>query len=425
MFRVLIGSWAIFVGIFMLMIGNGMQGTLLGLRGELEGFSTFSMAMVTSAYFVGFMLASTIAPKMIRQVGHVRVFAALASMISAIFVLYSLWPSPIAWMIERAMIGFCFCGAYIVVESWLNSTVSNENRAQALSLYMWMQMAGIIMSQVLAASGDVAGFQLFGIASIIISLCFAPMLLTTSRVTPTFDQTKSLPLRRLVQASPLACAGMFLLGSVFAAQFGMAAIYGVRVGMPVEQITLMIGLTYLAALILQFPVGWLADRMDRRVLIGTLAAIGGAAALLAFLIPGQIWLILVAAAVVGGTSNTVYPVIIAHANDYLEADEMPAASGGLLFINGMGSISGPLILGWMLDNVGPQGFWLVIAVVMLALGLYAAWRLRRVPNKEIVGEPAAHQHLLAGSSAVAVQVVAEAVAEAASGDAAENGLTSN
>ncbi|ARO14910.1 MFS-type transporter [Ketogulonicigenium robustum] len=421
MLKVLVGSWAIFVGIFMLMIGNGMQGTLLGLRGEMEGFSTLSMSMVTSAYFVGFMVASSLAPKMIRRVGHVRVFAALASMISAIFVLYAIWPTPVAWMLERAMIGFCFCGAYIVVESWLNSTASNENRAQALSLYMWMQMAGIITSQIIAASGNVAGFELFGIASVIISLCFAPMLLTTSKVTPTFDQTKSLPLGRLMQASPLACAGMFLLGSVFAAQFGMAAIYGVRVGMPVEQITLMIGLTYVAALILQFPVGWLADRMDRRILIGIMAAIGGVAALLAFLIPGQLWLILAAAAVVGGTSNTVYPVIIAHANDYLEADEMPAASGKLLFINGLGSIAGPLILGWMMDNVGPQGFWLVVAVVMLALGVYAAWRLRRVPHKEIVGAPATHQHVLAGSSPVAVQVVAEA----ASGDGEENGLASN
>ncbi len=401
MIQVLRSSWALLLGMFMLMIGNGMQGTLLGVRGQIEGFSTFEISIVMSAYFVGFLFASRMAPVMIRRVGHVRVFAALGSTISAVLILYPAFTEPWAWALGRVTIGFCFCGVYITAESWLNDAASNENRGKALSLYMIVQMSGIVAAQYLLVLGDIGGFVLFIVPSILVSMAFTPILLSANNAAPVFAAIKPLSIRRLVAASPLACMGMLLLGSVFAAQFGMSAVYGQRAGLSITEISVMVSVTYLAALVMQYPIGWASDRMDRRILICGLAAFGGVAALLAFLIPGYFWLILFAAGAVGGTSNTLYALLIAYANDYLEKEDMAAASGGLLFINGLGAIAGPLVAGWMMGMFGPRGFWVIIAVLMLGLAGYAIWRMRALPTKVIVGDMVSYAPIAATATSVA------------------------
>ncbi len=405
MFQVIGSSWALLLGMFMLMIGNGLQGTLLGLRGAVEGFSTIEMSVIMSAYFAGFLFASRYAPRMIRRVGHVRVFAALGSTISAVLILYPTLAEPWAWTLGRMAIGFCFCGVYITAESWLNDAASNENRGKALSLYMIVQMAGIVSAQYLLTLGDVSGYILFIIPSVLVSMAFAPILLSVSPA-PVFTTTKPLPIRRLIDASPLACVGIFLLGGVFAAQFGMSAVYGSRAGLTVAQISLMVSVTYIAALVAQYPIGWLSDRIDRRVLILALGIVGGAGAMLSFFIPDQFVLILISAGLVGGTSNPLYALLIAYANDYLDREDMAAASGGLLFINGLGAIAGPLLVGWVLDNVGPHGFWAFVAVLMTGLGVYAGWRMLRRPDRG-VGESVSYAPVSPTSTAVAAEVAQE------------------
>jgi MFS family permease len=228
---------------------------------------------------------------------------------------------------------------------------------------------------------------------------------------PAFAETKALSIRRLIAASPLACMGMLLLGSVFAAQFGMSAVYGQAAGLSVGQISLMVSVTYLAALVLQFPIGWLSDRMDRRVLILALSLAGGIGALVAFAVPGQFWIILLAAGAVGGASNTLYALLIAYTNDYLEKEDMAAASAGLLFINGFGAIAGPLVVGWMMEGLGPEGFWFLIALLLLGLAGYAVWRMRRQPVKVIVGDRAGYAPIAATATSVAVGTVAEVAQE--------------
>ena len=172
MFQVMSGSWALFLGMFMLMIGNGLQGTLLGLRGDAEGFSTLALSIVMSAYFVGFLFSSRLTPKLIRRVGHVRVFAALGSTISAVLILYPMLVEPWAWTVGRVIIGFCFCGVYVTAESWLNDASTNETRGKALSLYLMVQMAGIVVAQYIVTQGDVLGYALFIIPSVLVSLAF-------------------------------------------------------------------------------------------------------------------------------------------------------------------------------------------------------------------------------------------------------------
>ncbi|MBR9766440.1 MAG: MFS transporter, partial [Rhodobacteraceae bacterium] len=193
MLQVLGTSWALLLGLMLLMLGNGLQGTLLGVRGEIEGFSTFQMSLVMSAYFAGFLGGSRLAPEMIRRVGHVRVFAALGSFISAVLILYPAYPNPWAWSIERVIIGFCFSGVYVTAESWLNNAATNETRGQSLALYMFVQVVGIMAAQGILLLGDPAGFILFIVPSVLVSISFAPILLSVSP-TPAFDSTKPMSL---------------------------------------------------------------------------------------------------------------------------------------------------------------------------------------------------------------------------------------
>ncbi|MBO6853736.1 MAG: MFS transporter [Marivivens sp.] len=411
MLQVLSSSWALLLGMFMLMIGNGLQGTLLGVRGEIEGFSTFSMSIIMSAYFVGFLFASRMVPEMIRRVGHVRVFAALGSTISAVLILYPALTEPWAWVIGRVVIGFCFCGVYVTAESWLNNAANNETRGKALSLYMIVQMAGIVLAQYILVLGDVDGFILFIIPSVLVSLAFAPILLSV-RPTPAFETTKPLSLKDLIAASPLACMGMFILGGVFAAQFGMSAVYGTRVGLSIGQISFMVSMIYIAALLAQYPIGWLSDRMDRRILILATSAVGAVGAIVALLGGNSFALIVAGAAVMGATSNPLYALLIAYANDYLEHEDMAAASAGLLFINGVGAVAGPLIVGWFMEMLGPQGFWVYVGALMFGLTVYGLWRMMRRPSRATVGDSVSYAPVLANASPIAVEVAQEVYIDA-------------
>lgn len=375
MLQVLSSAWALLLGICLLLVGNGLQGTLLGVRGEIEGFSTFEMSIVMSAYFVGFLGGSRMAPQLIRRVGHVRVFAALASFISAVMILYPALPNMWVWIAGRVIIGFCFSGVYVTAESWLNNAADNSNRGKALSLYMIVQMIGIISAQGLIQIGDPGGYEAFIIASILVSISFGPILLSISP-TPAFDTTKPMTLRELMKISPLGCVGMFLLGGIFSAQFGMSAVYGATIGLSLTNLSLFIATFYIGALILQYPLGWISDRMDRRFLIMGVAAVGGAAALVGMMFGDQFFMLLVSAFVIGGMSNPLYSLLIAYTNDYLDHDDMAAASGGLVFINGLGAIAGPMITGWLMGDalLGPPGFFAFMAALLAAMAVYALYR---------------------------------------------------
>ncbi|NOC90986.1 MULTISPECIES: MFS transporter [Ruegeria] len=419
MIQVLSSAWALLLGMGLLMVGNGLQGTILGVRGEIEGFSTLEMSFVMSAYFLGFLGGSRLAPEMIRRVGHVRVFAALASFISAVMIMYPMLTNPIAWALGRVVIGFCFSGVYVTAESWLNNAASNENRGQALSLYMIVQMTGIISAQALVLVGDPAGYETFVIASILVSVSFAPILLSISP-TPAFDTTKPMTLKQLLETSPLGCVGMFLLGGVFSAQFGMAAVYGARAGLSLVEISTFVAAFYIGAVVLQYPLGWFSDRMDRRFLILLVALAGAGGATIAMMMGGSFPILLASAFLIGGMSNPLYSLLIAHANDFLDHEDMAAASGGLVFINGLGAIAGPVITGWLMGDAvfGPPGFFLFIAALLLAMALYALYRTTQRASIP-VDETGTMSTLYPTASPVAFEVAQEVAIEAAEAEQAE------
>lgn len=415
---VLTNAWALLLGIFMLQIGNGLQGTLLAVRGASEGFDPSLMSLVMTGYFIGFLGGSWLTPHMIRRVGHVRVFAALASFISAGFVLYPALPDPIAWVLLRMLIGMCFAGVYVAAESWLNDVSTNATRGKVISAYIIVQMLGIMGAQILLNAGDPNGYFLFVVISVTVSLSFGPILLSVSPV-PAFSQTKPLGFRKLYETSPLGVVGLGLHGCVNGAMYGMAAVYATARGMSLPETSLFLFTMYLGGLLMQFPVGYLSDRLDRRVLILTLTALG--AVLLGFgtKFGDNMNTQLAMGFVMGAVATPLYALLIAYTNDYLEPDDMAAAAGGLIFINGAGAITGPLIAGEMMRRFGVDAYFSFVAAMLGAIGLYAAYRMTQRPAPS-ADETLSYTVITPGATSIALEITQEETAEEAEALTEEN-----
>lgn len=418
MIFVIQNAWALFLGMFLLMLGNGLQGPLLAVRGDLQNFSAETMSLVMSGYFLGFLGGSRLAPWMIQRVGHVRVFAAMASVISAVFILYPVMPDPAAWTFLRVLVGFAFASVYVVAESWLNDISENETRGQVLSGYLIVQMAGIIAAQYILSSLDPTGYDQFILISVLVSVSFLPILLSVSAV-PVHETTRRMTLTALYQASPLGVVSAFVLGAIFGAQFGMSAVYATAKGLSLTDLATFVATIYLGGLILQYPIGYASDRMDRRVLIAGITAIGAVTMLTGVFFTDDFRVILAIAFVMGGVANPLYSLVIAYVNDFLDHDDMAAASSGLVFMNGVGAILGPLPVGWMIANLGPDSYFTFIAALFGAIALYALFRMtqRAAPSVE---DTAAYATLAPQVTTVAVDIAQDYAVELAGGDEATN-----
>ncbi|MEM9097877.1 MAG: MFS transporter [Pseudomonadota bacterium] len=415
MIAVLRNTWALLFGMFLLQLGNGMQATALGLRGGIEDFSAATMGYVMTGYFIGFMGGAQATPWLLRRVGHVRVFAALASMISVAFIIYAAWVDPVGWFLMRVLAGFCFSGVYVVAESWLNDGVDNENRGQALSVYLIMQMGGIVLAQALVNFADPGGFLLFIFMSVAVSIAITPILLSVSPV-PMFAATRRMSLIQLFKSSPLGCFGCFMLGAIFGAMFGMSSVYTTEIGLSTQETALFIGIIYLGGLLCQYPLGWLSDRMDRRVLITAVTGIGCFSALMVPVLGFSFSLLLISGFLIGGMANPLYSLLIAHTNDFLEHEDMASAAGGLVILNGIGAIGMPILVGYLMGWFGPTSFLWSIAVAMGIVTTYGMYRMTvRASTPVAETLPQVPYGMIA--SAVAAEMASEVVAEQAQTDA--------
>jgi len=411
MIKTLSGVWALLLGIVLIMLGNGMHFTLIGLRGGIEEFSATELAVVTSGYFLGFLSGARLTPLMIQRVGHVRVFAALGSFMSAGLISLPLLTEPWAWTLLRVLIGFCMSGIYVAAESWLNAAATNETRGKVLSAYMIAQTLGIIGAQGLLTLGDAATSVLFIGASILVSISFAPILLSTATV-PAVEVARPMPLRDLFSGSPLGTVGIFLLGCVYATQSGMGAVFGTQIGLTVAQIALFVAMLFAGALLLQYPIGWLSDRMDRRKLIFGASCLGAASCALGWISGGGLWPLMASAFFAGGVTTPLYALFLAYTNDSLSAEDMPAASGGLVFTFGLGAIAGPLVTGWAMQRFDPFAFWLVLGATFCAIALYALYRMTQRATAPVDGTES-YLGVLPTASPVAVEAAGTWAAEKA------------
>lgn len=375
MLLVLKQTWALMLGMLLLMLGNGLQGTLLGVRGSLEQIDSATMGYIMAGYFVGFLGGSRLTPLLLQRVGHVRVFAAFGSLISAAFILYVAVVNPYAWWLLRVLVGFCFSGLYVVAESWLNRSASNESRGKALSLYMIVQMAGMVLGQLLLNVGDPAGYELFILITVLVSLSITPILLSASKSAPTDLSARAMSLKELINTSPLACFGMLMLGGIYSVLYAMSPVYATERGLTIAQTSYFITLIFIGAMVFQIPVGWLSDKMDRRILIIAVTAVGAAMSMLCMYLGDNFTILLIAALILGGTANPLYSLLVAYANDYLEHDQMAAAAGGLLFINGCGAMTGPVVVGYAMSRLGIEWYFITLLLLMSAICLYGIYRM--------------------------------------------------
>lgn len=373
-------AWALFLGIALIMLGNGLQGTLLTLRASLEGFTTTTVGIVMTGYYLGFLGGSLVTPKIVLGVGHVRVFAALASLASTSVLVHILFVDPITWFAMRVVTGFAYAGLYVVAESWLNDRATNETRGQLLSIYMIVMFVGVASGQLLLNLASPGGFELFIVASVLVSVALIPILLSVSPA-PQLSEPVKMGFKRLYQVSPLGVVGCIGTGMAHSATFAMGALYGRKMGYSVAEISLFMGLITLGGILLQWPIGRLSDRFDRRKVLTyvTLIAAGLAVAALPIGETSTVGL-LVLVTVFGGLSLPMYSLCIAHTNDHLEPTQMVSASASLVFIGGVGACAGPFSASVLMSMMGPQGLFLTLAGAHGAIGVFALYRmLRRAP----------------------------------------------
>jgi MFS family permease len=369
-------SWALFVGILVLMLGSGLQGTLLGVRAELERFPTSVTGIIMSSYYVGFLAGSTMAPKLLAAVGHIRVFAALASMASSTVLVHAVFLHPGSWILMRLLSGFCMAGLFVVAESWLNDRATNATRGRLLSIYVVLQMGGMGAGQFLLNVADPGSFELFVLTSVLVSLALVPILLT-AKPGPRFHELAHIRLVEVFRAAPLGIVGSIGIGLSHGALFGMGAVYARQIGLSLPQVSVFMGLTILGGVLLQTPIGHLSDRHDRRRVIVAVAALATCFAAVGALLvdPGPQLLVLMFG--FGGMTIPLYSLCIAHANDYLAPEHTVAASGSLIFASGIGSALGPFTASILMTTVGPGGFFWTLAGVHLLVGAYALYRITR------------------------------------------------
>ena len=354
-------SWALLLGIGFMMLGNGLQGTLLGVRATLEGFETVTTGVIMAFYFMGMLLGGVITPKLVMRVGHIRVFAALASAASIAILLHSVYVNPWTWSLMRLVTGLCYSGLYVVSESWLNDRASNENRGKILSIYMVISTLGMGAGQFLLNVADPASAELFILISVIISFALVPVLLT-ARPAPGFGNSESMSIFALYKLSPLAVVSNALTGAIHGSVFGMGAVYGLQKGFDTSLVSLFIACILWGGLVFQWPIGWLSDRFGRRqLMLGTsIAGVGLCSLAAIFSHTNNLFFPLIF--ITGGVVMPMYSLCVAYANDRLPAEKIVAASGAIVVAAGIGLSIGPIGVSYVMSILGPNAFFFGIAL---------------------------------------------------------------
>ncbi|HEX5047807.1 MAG TPA: MFS transporter [Gammaproteobacteria bacterium] len=364
-------------GILVLMLGAGLHVTLLGVRATAEGFSTFATGILLACYYAGMAVGSVAAPRLVRRVGHIRVFAGLTSIASATVLLHSLFVNPWAWGALRSVSGFGFAGVYVVAESWLNHQADNRTRGALLGVYMVVLYTGQGLGQFLLNAADPRGSVLFIVVSVLISTAVVPMTFTAQRM-PELASPRRAGLRDLLDASPLGVVGVCASGAASGTAFSLAAVYAATQGFAVSRIAEFVALGIFAAVLIQLPLGRLSDRMDRRNVLAVMSSVAAVAALAAWLLAERSTpLLFFAAATCAGLSFSTYSIAAAHVNDHLTPAQMVAASGTLLLVNAGGAVAAPIVVSAAMQWTTNEAYFAALAAMHLAFAGYTLWRKRR------------------------------------------------
>jgi MFS family permease len=373
------------MGAAFLLAGNGLHGLLLPMRGTAEGFSPTSLGFLGTPWATGFVLGCLFAQRLVRRIGHVRAFSAFASLIAIIALLTGLLVDPYWWIALRAVTGFSLAATSMIIESWLNERATNESRGAIFSFYMTINYTALVAGQMSIALGDIHTATFFMIAGILYCLALLPTAVSTA-VSPAPLKEVSLDLKGLYRNSPVSFVGIFLVGIANGCFGTLGPVFGGAVHLSQTTIALLMSVTIFSGAVFQFPAGRLSDRMDRRyVLTGVAGTAGLAGLVLALGAPSHIDLLFALVALYGAMSYTLYPVTVAHANDFADPQNYVKVSSGLLLLYGLGTIVGPTIGGFAMAAISPYALFAVTAAAHLGVAAYAIVRIRMrapVPSDE-------------------------------------------
>lgn len=373
-------AWPLFFGVVLLLVGNGLQGTLLSLRATSEGFDIVTTGIILSMYYAGYLAGSILAPGMLVRVGHIRVFAALASLASSAVLLHYVFVDPWIWGVTRIFTGFAYAGLYVVIESWLNGISTNRTRGKILSLYMFLVYLGLMLGQLLLNVADPEGAELFILTSILVSLALLPIALSRRAAPEIPASIKAVKLRELYKISPVGVIGAGCAGLLSASLFAMAPVYATTMGMSLPQVSVFMAVMVCGGMVMQYPVGMMSDKIDRRAVIAFCCIAAGIMAVLCHFIAGHglSLLFFICAFLFWGFSTPLYALAASHTNDHLRSEQIVPASGALILTNGIGAILGPVIFSLLLTVTGNERFFIIFATAYAVITAYVVYRsLRR------------------------------------------------
>ncbi|MBL6799384.1 MAG: MFS transporter [Candidatus Pelagibacter bacterium] len=399
--KVLKNSWALFTGMGFLMMAYGFQGSLLGVRAVAEEFSLMATGFMMSGYFVGYFIGAKIIPNIVASVGHIRVFAAFASIASLIVLMHSIFVNPYIWFILRVLTGISMVSIYTVTESWLNDRATNKNRGSILSIYMVILYGAMGIGMFLLNFSDPIKFEPFILISVLTSAALVPILLTKKKP-PTFKKVKGMSLKDVYAASPFGMVSSFFYGTIQSALFTLLAVYAASMNFTIFQISVVTFLLAISGAVSQWPIGKISDMFDRRkvIIYSTFgAAFFALCAILAsrqMYLPGELatnktWFYL-SLILFSFCSLPMFSLILAHTNDFIPKEQFVAAGASLQFTFGMGAMSGPFLCSIFMNIVGLNGFFVFIMFFHILIGLFGLYRntVRKVienPDSQFVAMP--------------------------------------
>jgi MFS family permease len=368
-------TWALFVGLGLMLSGAGLFATVTGIRSETEGFATVLIGLVSASYYLGFLAGSRITLHLLGSVGHIRVYAALASVLSVVLLVTGMVVSPYSWIALRFLSGACLAGQYVVAESWLNQLVTNANRGRILSLYSLVTIVAYGVGQVSVGILDPDTLTVFGIAAIVTSLAVAPVALSEEAAPPIIAQPERMSLRELFSIVPTGVVTSVLVGVAHGSFLGLAAVYATRGGLSDGKIGIFVALPTIGSLLFQLPISAASDDIDRRA-VGALAAFTAAGAAVLLVVADVGTLPSMAAMVlIGGTTFPLYSIAGAYTNDWVPSEKLTAAASQLVVLFGAGAFAGPFLASIIMGFVGNSGFAWTVVVVHTVIGSYLLYRM--------------------------------------------------
>ena len=377
MITVLTKTWALFFGFALISLAHGLQGTLIGVRAIVEGFSFISTGFIVAGYYVGYLTGSIIIPIFLKRVGHIRVFAALASLASIAILLHSVFIQPYMWFFIRILTGISLAGIFVIMESWLNAKSTNETRGKILSIYMIVTFSFLGLGQFLLNLSDPAEVDLFILVSILLSFALLPILLSITEA-PNITDSKKISLKELFIISPLGFVGAFFTGLAHSAILGYGAVFASVKGLGLFEISIFMVIVTSFGALFQWPIGYLSDKIDRRVILISVTLISSALSL--FIVASSyisLIIFFILLAIYSGMSLPMYSLTIAHTNDFLQQDEIIGATASMCILVGLGSICGPIAASLFMNAIGPDGFFVYLFIVHGLLGLFGLYRVAK------------------------------------------------